>query len=73
MTWNYFATSHGKGEVDGVSALFKKEVQKEQMKPDGMKLQNTAKFLTFLNVESNEFICRPNICKVRNPEPLPRD
>jgi hypothetical protein len=33
MLWNYFAIGHGKGEVDGVSALLKRELRKEQIKP----------------------------------------
>jgi hypothetical protein len=33
MIWNFFATGHGKGEVDGVGALLKREVCKEQIKP----------------------------------------
>jgi hypothetical protein len=33
MVWIFFATSHGKGEVDGARALLKREVQKEQIKP----------------------------------------
>jgi hypothetical protein len=32
MIWNYFSTGHGKGEVDGVRALWKREIQKEQIK-----------------------------------------
>jgi hypothetical protein len=32
MVWNYFATSHGKGEVDGVGALLGWEIRKEQIK-----------------------------------------
>ncbi len=33
MVWNFFATSHGKGEVDGTSILLKQKVQKEKIKP----------------------------------------
>jgi hypothetical protein len=29
MTWNYFATGHDKGEVDGVGALLKQELRKK--------------------------------------------
>jgi hypothetical protein len=29
MCWNYFASSHGKGEVNGASALLKCEICKE--------------------------------------------
>jgi hypothetical protein len=34
MIWNYFSTGHGKGEVNGASALWKREIQKEQIKPN---------------------------------------
>jgi len=33
MQWNYFAIGHGKGEVDGVGALLKRKLHKEQIKP----------------------------------------
>jgi hypothetical protein len=55
MTWNFFATGHGKGEVDGAGALFKREVHKEQIKPDGVRLQNTAEVIAFLKAETNKF------------------
>jgi hypothetical protein len=29
LCWNYFALGHGKGEVDGVVALLKREIRKE--------------------------------------------
>jgi hypothetical protein len=35
VVWNYFATGHGKGEVDGVVALMKRELRKEQIKLGG--------------------------------------
>jgi hypothetical protein len=38
MIWNFFATSHGKGKIDGTTALLKREVKKEQIKPQGQKL-----------------------------------
>jgi len=41
--------------VDGVGALFKHEVRKEQLKPMGQKIQNVAKFVAFLKVESNKY------------------
>jgi hypothetical protein len=34
MIWNYFSTGHGKGEVDGASALLKREIRKKQIKPN---------------------------------------
>jgi hypothetical protein len=34
MIWNYFSTSRGKGEVDGAGALWKREIQKEKIKPN---------------------------------------
>ncbi len=55
MTWNYFATGHNKGEVDGIRALLKQDLKKEQLKPNGMKIQNAHDTATFLKVESNKF------------------
>lgn len=51
----FFATCHGKGEVDGVGALLKREVWKEQIKPQGKKLQNAAKVVAHLQAEVNKF------------------
>jgi hypothetical protein len=53
MIWNYFATGHGKGEVDGAGALLKREVRKEQIKPDGRKLQNASEIVQFLREQTN--------------------
>jgi hypothetical protein len=33
MCWNYFASGHGKGEVDGVGTLLKWEIHKKYIKP----------------------------------------
>jgi hypothetical protein len=55
MKLNFFATGHGKGEVDGVGTLFKHEVRKEQLKPKGQKIQNVTEFVAFLKVESNKY------------------
>jgi hypothetical protein len=38
MIWNFFTTSHGKGELDGARALLKREIKKEQIKLQGKKL-----------------------------------
>jgi hypothetical protein len=48
MVWNYFASSHGKGELDGARALLKREVYKEQIKPNVKWLQSTYDVVTFL-------------------------
>jgi hypothetical protein len=53
MSWNYFASGQGKGEeVEGAGALLKKAIQNEQMKPNGVKLQNAAEIVQFLNQQS---------------------
>ncbi len=54
MLWNYFATGHGKGEVDGVGALFKRELRKEQIKPNGEKLQCAAEVVNYLRNEAKK-------------------
>jgi hypothetical protein len=48
MTWNYFATSHGKGEANGARALLKRKLWKEQLKPNGMNLQNAHEAISYL-------------------------
>ena len=48
IVWNYFASGHGKGEVDGAGALMTREIQTEQMKPNGEKLQNAQEIVSFL-------------------------
>jgi hypothetical protein len=41
--------------VDGVGALLKREVQKEQIKPQGKMLQNAVEVIAHLQVEANKF------------------
>ena len=53
MLWNYFASGHGKGEVDGAGALLKREVRKEQLKPHGRSIQNAEQMVSFLREESS--------------------
>jgi hypothetical protein len=67
ILWNYFATRHGKGEVDGASALLKKELCKEQIKPQGFKIQNAKKIVNLLQFEVNKFhAAHPNAQKIVN-------
>jgi hypothetical protein len=40
--------------VYGVGALLKREIRNEQMKPNGVKLQNAAKIVQFLNQKSRK-------------------
>jgi hypothetical protein len=37
MSYNYFVLGHGKEDVDDAGALLKREVQTEQLKPNGAK------------------------------------
>jgi hypothetical protein len=41
--------------VDGAWVLLKREVQKEQIKPQGKKLHNAVKVITHLETEANKF------------------
>jgi hypothetical protein len=50
-------TRHGKGEVDGVGALLKKKLCKEQIKPQGFKIQNAKEIVNLL-----QFGCRQPMC-----------
>ena len=55
MIWDYFSSRHGKGEVDGVGALFKQELSKEQIKPDVRRIQSTGDAVEYLKAEANKF------------------
>jgi len=55
MCWNYFAFGHGKREVDGPGALLKRDLYKEQIKPNGRQLQSASQVVRFLQEESNKF------------------
>ena len=54
MLWKYFASGHGKGEVDGAGALCKREVRKEQLKIGGRPIQNVEQMVCFLREKSNK-------------------
>jgi hypothetical protein len=47
MCWNYFASNHGKGKVDGDGALLKRKIHKDQIKPHACKLQDAKDVVTF--------------------------
>lgn len=67
LAWNYFATGHGKGEVDGAGALLKRELRKEQMKPNAMKIQNAADAVAYLKHSANKYhASHPNARKIIN-------
>jgi hypothetical protein len=62
LIWNFFVTGHGKGEVDGIGALLKHVVKKEQIKPNGRKIQNAVEVLAFLKFEANKYhVMYPNV------------
>jgi hypothetical protein len=52
MVWNYFASGHGKGEVDKARALLKREIRKEQIKPNACKLQCAYDVVKYLKEEA---------------------
>ncbi len=67
ILWNYFATRHGKGEVDGAGALLKREFCKEQIKPQQFKIQNAKEVDNLLQCEVNKFhVTHPNARKIMN-------
>ncbi len=47
MLWSYFGLGHGKGVHDGVGAILKLEIRKEQFRMDGQKLQNVVDVVAF--------------------------
>ncbi len=56
MCWNYFASGHGKGEVDGAGALLKWEICKEHIKPQAHRPQNAHDVNFYLNKQVT-YIC----------------
>jgi hypothetical protein len=48
MVRNFFVMGHGKGEVNGIGVLLKWEVQNEQIKPQGKKLQKATEIVTHI-------------------------
>jgi hypothetical protein len=52
MCWDYFASGHGKEEVDSVSALLKHKIYKEQIKPQAHKFQNAHDVVNFCQEQS---------------------
>jgi hypothetical protein len=65
MYWNYFASGHGKGKIDGDGALLKCEIHKEQIKPHVCKLQNAKDVVTFC--QKNTSICPKPIVNSLHP------
>jgi len=49
MTWNFFAYSHRKGEVDGAKTLCKREIL------NGFKFQNVHEVVLYLKVEAKKY------------------
>ena len=56
MVWNYLASGHGKGEVDGTGAFMKREIRTKQMKPNGEKLQNAEEIVEFLKTKHKRYM-----------------
>ena len=48
MTWNYFGSSHGKGEHNGTSIVVKRALTHEQFKIDGVILRQATDVVDFL-------------------------
>jgi hypothetical protein len=46
-TWNFFGSGHGKGLHDGVGAVIKRHIRKEQLDVNGGKLQNAKEVVQF--------------------------
>lgn len=60
--WSFFATWHGKGEVDEGNALLKHEVRKEQLKHIVDKLDNVLYIVNFLKREANKkYVTHPKV------------
>ena len=48
MTWSFFGFGHGKGEHDGAGAVVKRALTHEQLKSDGVILQQAVDVVQFL-------------------------
>jgi hypothetical protein len=48
MEWNYWVSNHGKGPHNGARACLKQALQKEQLKPNGILLQNAQDVVSIL-------------------------
>ena len=48
MTHHFSGSGHGKGEQDGAGAAIKQHLTHEQLKPNGVKLQNAIEVVLFL-------------------------
>lgn len=48
MTWNFFASGHGKGEHDGAGAVIKRTLTHEQLKPDAWPMKCASDVVSFL-------------------------
>jgi hypothetical protein len=55
LIWNFFATRHKKGEVDGAKALLKWEVRKEHLKHGRVFFLNAAKVVAHLRGKANKY------------------
>ena len=48
MTHHFSGSRHGKGEHDGAGSVIKRHLTHEQLKPNGVKLQNATEVVMFL-------------------------
>jgi ABC-type anion transport system duplicated permease subunit len=60
---NYFSIGHGKGEVDGVGALLKKEIQKKQVKLNARRLQDASNIVVIFLLKEfvRQHVVHPNV------------
>lgn len=63
MTYNYFPSSHGKGEVDGAGILCKCEIRRKKVKPNGLKLQNSHEMVSYLKAQATKYHASHNNAK----------
>jgi hypothetical protein len=65
--WSFFALRHGKRKVDGIGALLKWQVKKEQLKPNAKKLGNVVEIVDSLKREANkEYVVHPRVRRCVN-------
>jgi hypothetical protein len=69
MLWNFFGSGHGKGPHDGAGAVVKSFIRREQLKPDGRRLQCAQDVVDFL---AEKLSYRPETSYSGKQKPLRR-
>jgi hypothetical protein len=69
MLWNFFGSGHGKGPHDGAGVVVKSCIRREQLNPDGRRLQCVQDVVQLL---AEKLSCRPESSYSGKRKPLRR-